>query len=102
VSWKILGAENSPFAMGFLRKGIYALFPLFGVIYIAVEACKYVQKWAFPVSNFAIGDGKKRCENVVFRRRALGVGFGLSLLASLVAAFMWVATARFFHIVGWR
>lgn len=89
---KVLGSEiPGAFALTaeILRKGVRAYFYMFGVLYLALLICGYVQKKVLPISTFAIGEGKKRHESVVFLRRAFGVGFGLSLLGSLVAAVVW-------------
>ena len=44
--------------------------------------------WLYPVATFALGHGAERYRSVVFWRRLVGVSFGVSLLASVTAAYI--------------
>jgi thiol:disulfide interchange protein len=48
----------------------------------------FIRSRILPVATFLIGDGIKRHETIVSWRRAIGVGFFLSLLASVFATWL--------------
>ena len=49
--------------------------------------------WLYPVATFALGHGAERYRSVVFWRRLVGVSFGVSLLASVTAAYITCKTS---------
>lgn len=57
-------------------------------IFILSAAIKFLFERIFPIATFAIGGGLKRYKGLVIIRHALGVGFGLALLASLIASWL--------------
>jgi hypothetical protein len=60
----------------------------FGSLFVLGAATNFFRNRLFPFANFLIGDGINRFERLEFRRRTVGVGFVLSVFASVVASLL--------------
>jgi hypothetical protein len=68
---------------------IQAVFWLsWGALFLIGAAVNFFRNRLFPFANFLIGDGVSRFNTLGFRRRTIGVGFLLSVIASVVASIL--------------
>jgi hypothetical protein len=57
-------------------------------IFLIGAGANFFRNRLFPISNFLIGEGISRFNRLEFRRRTIGIGFILSIIASVVATLL--------------
>jgi len=69
----------------FIQLGLWLAY---GSLFVIEAAANLFRNRLFPIANFSISDGLNRFNSLEFWRRTLGVGFILSIIASLVATLL--------------